>query len=245
MQLSGNSVLITGGSSGIGLALAEAFLAAGSEVAVCARNEKRLREAAARHPALRWRVCDVSQTSDRRALLEWASAELPGLNVLINNAGIQRDIDFSSGIDEFLAGDNELRVNLEAPIALCGLFMPLLRCPVRAAIINVSSGLGFMPIAAVPVYCASKAGLHAFTLTLRQQLACTRISVHEVVPPAVDTHLNPEGRARRGHFTARLEPRDFVAAVMRGLRDDASEIGYGVTEGFVRARRLTQRAGNS
>ena len=197
MQLSGNTVLITGGSSGIGYAMAEAFLAAGSTVAVCGRDEGRLRDATARHPELHWRLCDVAREADRKALFEWASAELPTLNVLVNNAGIQRDIDFTGGIEEFLAGENELRVNLEAPIVLCGLFMPLLSCQSRAAIINVSSGLGFMPVSAMPVYCASKAGLHTFTLALRQQLSRTCINVHEVVPPAVDTGLNPAGRARR------------------------------------------------
>ncbi len=99
---------------------------------------------------------------NRRELFEWATAELPGLNVLVNNAGIQRDIDFTQGIGEFLAGDNEIRINLEAPIVLSGLFVPLLAKNKGAAIINVSSGLGFVPAAKMPVYSASKAGLHAY-----------------------------------------------------------------------------------
>ena len=95
MQLSGNTVLITGGATGIGYAMAEAFLDAGSTVAICGRTETRLLDARAKHPGLHTRVCDVSNEEDRRRLLEWTAAQLPGLNILANNAGVQRDIDFT------------------------------------------------------------------------------------------------------------------------------------------------------
>src|SRR5208282_6482607 len=126
MRLSGNSALITGGASGIGYALAEAFLEAGSKVAICGRRENRLLEARTNHPELLTRVCDASDEEDRKGLADWAAAELPGLNVLVNNAGVQRDVDFTRGLGEFLAGENEIRVNLEATIVLTGLFIPLL-----------------------------------------------------------------------------------------------------------------------
>jgi uncharacterized oxidoreductase len=237
VRLSNNSVLITGGSSGIGYALAEAFLKAGSRVAICGRREGLLLEAAAKHPDLRCHVCDVSQEDDRLRLLDWASSRLPGLNVLVNNAGVQRDIDFTRGIEEFRAGENEIRVNLESAIVLTGLFVPLLSKQSDPAIINVSSGLGFVPAARMPVYSASKAGLHAYSMAIRRQLSKVGIKVFEVVPPAVDTNLNPAGRAKRGNFKAGLSPEQFVAAVMKGLEGDAFEIGYGMSAGFIHASR--------
>jgi uncharacterized oxidoreductase len=237
MQLAGNTVLITGGSSGIGYAMAEAFLEAGSKVAICARGEERLMEAHAKHPALRIRVCDVSREDDRKSLLTWVEQRLPDLNVLVNNAGIQRDIDFTRGIAEFLSGENEIRINLEAPVTLTGMLVPLLAMNRNPVLINVSSGLGFVYAAAMPVYSATKAGIHAFTMAMRLQLAKVGIKVFEVVPPPVNTNLNAEGRAKRGGYTPDLTAEDFVAAVMKDLEADVPEIGYGMTENFIRASR--------
>ena len=237
MQLSGNTALITGGATGIGYAMAEAFLDAGSTVAICGRTETRLLGARAKHPDLHTTVCDVSNEEDRRRLLEWTASQLPGLNILVNNAGVQRDIDFTKGIDDFLAGENEIRVNLEAAIILTGLFVPLLAKNKNSAIVNVSSGLGFVPAARMPVYSASKAGLHAYSMAIRHQLSKVGIKVFEVVPPAVDTELNPSGRANRGNFKAYLTPREFVSGVMKDLQNDVFEIGYGMTEGLIQASR--------
>jgi len=236
MQLAGNTVLITGGSSGIGYAMAEAFLEAGSTVAICGRTARRLDEARAKHPALHTRVCDVGEEADRKALAAWVLAELPALNVLVNNAGVQRDVDFSAGLAQFEAGENEIRVNLESAIVLSGLLIPLL-AKNKGAIVNVSSGLGFVPAVRMPVYSASKAGLHAYTKAVRRQFARVGVKVFEVVPPAVDTNLNPQGRAKRGNFKADLSAKTFVAAVMKGLAADVPEIGYGMTAGFLTASR--------
>lgn len=237
MNLSGNTVLITGGSSGIGYALAEAFLAAGSQVIACARDAERLLDARTRHPSLHTWVCDVADEESRRNMLDWVADSFPGLNILVNNAGIQRDIDFTHGIDDFRSGENELRTNLEAVIVLCGLFVPLLAGNRQAAIVNVSSGLGFVPSARMPVYSASKADLHAYTMAIRKQLSSIGIRVFEVVPPAVDTELNPLGRARRSHFKAGLSAATLVESVMTKLERDTPEIGYGVTEDFMGASR--------
>ena len=237
MDISGNTVLITGGSSGIGLAMAEAFLAAGSKVITCARREPRLLEARKKHPSLHIKTCDVASEAERAALVDWVVKEHGGINVLVNNAGVQRDVDFTKGIGDFIAGENELRINLEAPIILAGMLVPHLTGKKGAAIVNVSSGLGFVPAAKMPVYSASKAGIHAFTMALRHQLAPLGIKVFEVVPPAVDTELNPQGRAARGGFKANLTATAFVAAVMKGLANDVSEIGYGMSDGFLHASR--------
>jgi uncharacterized oxidoreductase len=175
--------------------------------------------------------------ADRTALVEWAHAKFVGLNILVNNAGIQRDIDFKKGIANYLAGANEIKINLEAPIVLSGLFIPYITGKEGAAIINVSSGLGFVPAAKMPVYSATKAGLHAFTMAIRHQLKDNGIKVYEVVPPAVDTELNQEGRAQRGGYKADLGADKFVSAVMNGLKNDVFEIGYGMTENSIKASR--------
>ena len=101
MKISGNTVLITGGATGIGYALAEAFLNAGNEVIICGRREKRLLEAQKNHPDLHIKVCDVTEEAERGTLVEWAFAHFSNLNILVNNAGVQRDIDFTKGIAGF------------------------------------------------------------------------------------------------------------------------------------------------
>ena len=237
MRLSGNTVLITGGASGIGFALAEAFLEVGSTVLICGRRAKRLDEVHEMHPKIHTRVCDISEERDRKELADWVAANFPNLNILVNNAGIQRDIDFTHGIDDFMAGENEIRINLEASIILSGLFIPHLAKNTGAAIINVSSGLGFVPAARMPVYSATKAGMHAFSMALRHQLSGIGIQVFEIVPPPVDTELNPAGRAARGNYKPDLSPKTFVSAVMKGLENNVFEIGYGMTEGFIHASR--------
>ncbi len=142
-----------------------------------------------------------------------------------------------TALPNYLAGESEIEINLEAPIVLSGMFIPLLNGKKEAAIINVSSGLGFVPAARMPVYSATKAALHAFSMALRYQLKKQGINVFEVVPPAVDTELNPEGRTKRGNFKANLTPDVFVAAVMNGLKKDVFELGYGMSEGFIKASR--------
>ena len=237
MKTSGNTVLITGGATGIGYALAEAFLSHGNQVAICGRREQRLREASKSHPELLTFAADLATEAGRAAMVEWTTSRLKGLNVLINNAGIQRDIDFTKGIDEYRSGPSEIGINFEAPILLSGMLIPNLAGRPEAAIINVSSGLGFVPAARMPVYSATKAGLHAFSMALRHQLKPLGIKVFEVIPPGIDTELNPEGRAKRGGFTVDLKPPEFVAAVMKGLAADAFEIGYGTTERSIHASR--------
>jgi uncharacterized oxidoreductase len=237
MDISGNTILITGGATGIGYAIAESFLEAGNEVIICGRREERLLEAQKNHPELHIKVCNVAEEADRGILVEWVSVHFSNLNILVNNAGVQRDIEFTKGISEFLSGENEIRINLESPIILSGLFIPHLTGKKEATIINVSSGLGFIPAARMPVYSASKAGMHAFSMALRQQLLKSGIKVFEVIPPAVETELNPEGRAKRGNFKVDLMPDEFVAAVMKGFKNDIFEIGYGMTAGLIKASR--------
>jgi len=210
--MSGNSVLITGGSSGIGRALAEGFLSAGNIVAVCGRREDRLRALKEKHPEIHTRACDIGEMYDRRALVDWAQTAMPKMNILINNASVQREIDFTGGIVNYLSGANEIRINLEAPILLSGLFIPFLKKNPEAAIINVSSELGFVASGKMPVYSATKAAMHAFSMALRVQLKDIAVKVYEIITPADRDSLSAE---------------EFAAAVIRRLEADQHEIGFG------------------
>ncbi|HEY0404737.1 MAG TPA: SDR family oxidoreductase [Pyrinomonadaceae bacterium] len=231
MDLSSNTVLITGGASGIGLALAERFLRAGSDVIICGRREDKLREAKEKYPGMNVRVCDVGKESERVALFEWAMSEFPSLNVLVNNAGIQRRLQLTH-TEEWEQTGHEIAINFEAPVRLSMLFIPRLLRQQRPAIINVTSGLAFSPLARVPIYCATKAALRSFTLSMRQQLAETLIKVIEIIPPAVNTDLGGVGLHT---FGAPLD--EFADSAMERLAQGDLEIPYGFSEKASRASR--------
>ena len=231
MQLSNNTVLITGGASGIGLALAERFIQAGSEVIVCGRRESVLAQAKQNVPALHTVACDVSNSAERKALFARVTREFPNLNVLINNAGIQRRISLLEA-EPWEQTRQEIAINLEAPIHLSQLFSSHLQGQPKAAIINVTSGLSFAPMAGAPVYCSTKAALHSFTQSLRHQLSETPIEVIEIIPPAVNTDLGGPGLHTFG------EPLDeFADAMMKGLEEGTPEIAYGSAQKSSRASR--------
>ena len=230
MKISGNTVLITGGATGIGLALAEAFSKKGNEVIICGRRKNKLIAAQKRLPKIHVRVCDISKDKNRKALFDWATANFKKLNILVNNAGIQREIDLTKGIADLESGEDEIRVNLEAPVYLSTLFIPHLTQQKESAIIDISSGLAFIPIASMPVYCATKAAIHSFNLSLRYQLAGTRVKVYEVVPPIVDTELDKGARGRRGQANRGIKPEEVAAATMKGIENDDSEIVIGMAQ---------------
>jgi uncharacterized oxidoreductase len=225
MNLSANTVLITGGASGIGLAMAGHFLQAGSKVIICDLDDAALQEAKQQYPALETLVCDVGQEADRVLLFKTVKAQFPEVNVLVNNAGIQRRIKLTEYEEEWHQTHQELAVNLEAPIHLSALFIPLIRSHYEATIINISSIVAFVPAAWIPVYCATKAAIHSFTMSLRHQLAKARIRVVEIVPPGVQTDLGGPGLHDFG-----VPVPEFTAAAMQALQNDEIEIGYGTAE---------------
>jgi len=236
MNLSGCTVLVTGGGTGIGLALATALVKEGSQVLICGRNEDSLIAAQEQLPGLEYKVCDLTVPEDREALLEWVRVSHPGLDVLVNNAGIQREVNFRKGMEDLDDGDNEILTNLEATVYLTALFMPQLMAQSEAAVVNVSSGLAFIPIAAMPVYCATKAALHSFSQSLRHQLASTPVKVFELIPPTVDTNLDKGARERRGQADRGISPAEVAAAALAGIQKDHYEIAVG------RAQTLMQGA---
>jgi uncharacterized oxidoreductase len=227
MKTSGNTVLITGGATGIGFALAESFVKAGNEVIICGRREDKLKEAKKALPGIHIRRCDVSKEFERKALYDWVSANFKDVNILVNNAGIQRFIDFKKGAEALVITDeDEIEINLRAPISLSAYFIPTLSQQKESAIINISSGLGFVPLALFPVYCATKAALHSYTQSLRHQLKDTPIKVFEVIPPIVDTELGGPGKPRNPNIT-RIKPNEVAEATIGAIEKDEYELAVG------------------
>jgi uncharacterized oxidoreductase len=237
LKIAGNTVLITGGATGIGFALAEAFVKAGSDVILCGRRLSKLQQAKTKIPTAHIRKCDVSVESERRKLLHWITASFPRLNILVNNAGIQRQVDFTSPkiTKSTLPADDELAINLEAPIRLCALFAPKFMMKKRAAIVNISSGLAFVPIAEMPIYCATKAAIHSFTISLRHQLRETPVRVFEAIPPTTDTELDASFAGNRQQAYRGSSPQEVAAAIIDGLKEDKQEIVIGQAQGLRKA----------
>jgi uncharacterized oxidoreductase len=237
MKTKGNTILITGGATGIGFALAETLVNAGNKAIICGRRENKLNEAKQKLPQIQIKVCDISVEKEREALFVWAKDNYPDLNVLINNAGIQRMINLKKGTQELFNGKNEIETNFVAPIYLSAYFIPWFLKKKEAAIINVSSGLGFVPITAMPIYCATKAAVHSFTVSLRHQLKGTSIKVFEIVPPAVDTELG-KGTTSDESEEYRGIPASVVAeATIKALANNEYEIIVGEAKGLVEGAR--------
>jgi uncharacterized oxidoreductase len=218
MRMTGNTILITGGGSGIGGGLARAFHELGNRVIVAGRRREVLEKTGLDFVCL--------DTRDRRAI-EAAVGEVTGrfpeLNVVINNAGVQRRHDFSASVDEAAIAE-EIETNILGVIGVTAAFLPHLKSKESSTIINVSSGLAFVPMAQFPVYCASKAFVHSFTVSLRRQLQETSVRVIEVAPPWVATDLGGPGVFVPAPGRGPMALDVFIAAAMKDLASDAEEL---------------------
>ena len=218
MKTSGNTILITGGNSGIGLGLAKAFHAAGNTVVIAGRRAGPLKDAADAHPGMTWHVVDMTDAAAIRSFAEEVARTYPRLNVLVNNAGIMRMeslVGETIGLDD---AEEQVAVNLLGPIRLSAALVPHLRGQPGATLMNVSSGLAFVPFNLVPTYCATKAAIHSYTLCQRRQLASSGVQVIELIPPAVATNLMPP--SDDGPPTMPLDAYiDGVMAILRGEPD--------------------------
>lgn len=223
MKITGNTILITGGGSGIGRGLAEALAKAGNQIIVSGRRRKMLDEVVVANPAIRAVVLDVEDPASIRAIAGRMEQDFPTLNVLVNNAGIMRPENLQAQPDDLADAEAMVRTNLLGPMRLTAALLPLLSKQERSVIINVSSGLAFVPLAMTPTYCATKAAIHSYTQSLRWQLRKTATQVIEIAPPYVQTHLMGTQQA--------ADPRamplaDFIAEVMQILKmqPDAVEV---------------------
>jgi uncharacterized oxidoreductase len=220
MRTTGNTILITGGGSGIGRGLAEAFHALGNRVIVAGRRKQVLDETTAANPGMASLTFDIRDPAGIRSLAAEVAAKYPALNVLINNAGIMQFERIPAQTDHLADADAMVATNLLGPIRLTAALLPRLQKQPYSAIVNVSSGLAFVPMAPTPTYCATKAALHSYTQSLRYQLQGTATEVIELIPPYVATHLS------NGAADPRAMPLDkFIVEVMEILKTQP-----GVTE---------------
>ena len=228
MRMHSNTIFITGGSSGIGKGLAEAFHQLGNQVIICARRRKLLERICAANPGMRHFVLDVTDPRAIRRVADRIVKEFPNLNCVINNAGVQMPHDFAGRKppDEQRMLE-EISANLLGVIRVTAAFLPCLRKQKSATIVNVTSGIGFVPIARTPIYCATKAAVHSFSLSLRHQLKDSPVKVVELIPPLVDTKLGGFSKRAGGGIPTPMPLDTFIAATMEGLAGNADEVAIG------------------
>ncbi len=228
MQTSNNTILITGGATGIGLALAEQFLQNNNEVIVCGRREYLLQDAKSKFPKLHIKQADLSTSTNRKDFANWLTDNFPKLNILVNNAGIQREFSFlDTNVADKFDNENEIETNLTAPIHLTMLLLPTLLKTENSAVVNISSGLGFVPISIMPIYCATKSAMQSFSISLRHQLKETNVKVFDIAPPIVDTDLDKGMRAKRGQTDNGISTKTVADETLNALKNNKFEIGVG------------------
>lgn len=193
MQITANTILITGGASGIGRALAEAFHQAGNQVIIAGRRQGALDDVVAANPGMQAAVLDIEDGASIAQFATNLTARFPTLNAVIHNAGIMRPENLiEGGLD---TAEHTIATNLLGPIRLNDALLQHFLAQPQATIVTVSSGLAFLPMAATPTYSATKAAIHGYTMALRHQLRETRVEVLELVPPYVQTGLMGEQQA--------------------------------------------------
>ncbi len=228
MELRSRTILITGGTSGIGFEFARQLIARGNTVIVTGRDQSRLQEAKANLPAIHTLQSDASKPDDITDLAQQVMTQFPACDTLFNNAGIMRNLNLN---DQRSLTDvtRELNVNLNGPVQMVQAFLPQLKSRPNALIVNVSSGLAFIPFPLSPIYSAAKAGMHAFSRCLRVQLKGSNIAVVELAPPGVETKLFRE------EFEAEMKgqkgmPVDvLVSKAIAGIEAGKTEIRPGLS----------------
>lgn len=212
--MTGNTILITGGGSGIGRALAEALHAEGNTVIIAGRRADALRAVADANPGIAFETLDIGDADSIRAFAGTITARFPALNIVINNAGIMVAEDLTADPVDLDIVEATIATNLLGPIRLTAALLPHLKAQASATVMTVSSGLAFVPLAATPTYSATKAAIHSWSQSLRHQLRDTSVSVVEIAPPAVATDLMP------GHAdNPNSMPLDaYIAETMANLR---------------------------
>ena len=216
MNLSGNTILITGGGTGIGRGLAEAFHQQGNQVVIAGRRQSVLDDTTRANPGMRALPLDIENPDDFQRFVAEVKAEFPALNVLINNAGIMRAEDLKAGTESLAIAEQTIAINLLGTLRLTAALLPQLLAQPEAAVMTVSSGLAMVPIAGVPTYNATKAAMQSWTQSLRYQLRDTSVEVLEICPPYVQTELFTPG----GATDSRAMPLpEYIAETMAQIKN--------------------------
>jgi uncharacterized oxidoreductase len=237
MRLSDNTILITGGTGGIGLELATQLLARRNTVIITGRDQPKLDRIKAEHPSLYTIQSDVSDPRAIASLYELVTDAFPALNILINNAGIMRKINLQDTSSDLHDISREIETDLVGPVRMVSQFLPHLKAQWTAAIVNVSSGLAFTPFPLSAIYSAAKAGVHSFTQSLRVQLKNTRVRVFELAPPSRQTPLNNVFDPADMKGSPMMDVKRLVRQAMKGLTCRPSS-DQRLVENGVRSRRL-------
>jgi uncharacterized oxidoreductase len=238
MNLSKNTVLVTGGTSGIGFEFTKRLLELGNTVLITGRDATKLEQTKKRLPGVHTFQSDVSNPDAIPLLFSAVTQKFPDLNILINNAGIMKTINV---LDQDLSLKDltqEIETNLMGPIRMVKQFLPHLKSKSNSAIVNVSSGLAFVPLPISPVYCATKAGLHSYTLSLRAQLKKTAVKIFELAPPATQTELLGDMSKEDMKGISIMSVEAMVAAAIRGMQNDQLEIRPGQSNQLMWMSRL-------
>ncbi len=230
INLTNDTILITGGASGIGLEMAKQLLANGNTVIITGRSLDKLEAVKKEFPAINYYQGDVSDAASVHALYEKVSKDFPHLNVLINNAGIMKAINFNDASTEGIC--DEINTNLNGPIYMTQEFLPLLKKQKESAVVNVSSGLAFITFDRAPIYSASKIGIHAYTKTLRLHLKDTSVKVFELAPPKTNKPLfgRTTAQGEKQNKMPEMPVPEVVEAMIKGIRKDKFEILPGMSK---------------
>jgi uncharacterized oxidoreductase len=223
MQISGNTILITGGGSGIGRALAEAFHRRGNKVIVAGRRQSALDAVREANPGIETATLDLTDPQDIARFAAQIARDYPTLNALLNNAGIMQPEDWRAADVNTRIAEATIATNLLAPIRLTAALLPLLRKQAKSTVLTVSSGLAFLPLAITPTYSATKAAIHSFSESLRYQFKGTNVDVVEIAPPYVQTELMGEQQASDPNAMPLTEYIDEVMSILES-QPDAHEV---------------------
>lgn len=226
MNVQKNTILITGGGSGIGLETARKFSENGNKVIIVGRNLEKLNAAAATLQNVSVIACDVTSEKDVNALVEKVKTSYPDLNILINNSGSAHQFSLEEGSNAYEGALKEMEVNYLAPIRLIEKLLPVLKSKTESAIINVTSVVAIVPWAVMPTYSASKSAFQSYTKLLRLSLAKSSIKVFEVLPPLVDTDFT------KNIPTDKMSPTDVATNIVSGIEENNYQIRIGFAEHF-------------
>lgn len=232
MQINNNTILITGGTSGIGASLTKTFVTLGNKVIICARNQSKLDEMQAKYRSIDIIRCDLSNKQEILEMCSYLEQNHPNLNILVNNAGIQYNYDFSESSSILDKINHEIDVNLKAPLYLTSLLMPMIVRQEKSAIINLTSLLAIVPKQSAPVYCGTKSGLHTFSQSLRYQLEGTPTKIIEIIPPLVETNMT------KGRGSGKMDPDVVAEKIIQGIEKDKNVVTIGKAKVLLTLNRI-------